>query len=284
MPANSQEMSIYRGESLANYAEKANESGRISSSAFRGNSPVFEPPRISTAHLGVRSEHPCFIGPYRRASSVGPLAARTPLTRWAHPIYPSRAWLSSLLQELSEPRILLACPRLIYTSHSGCFRILRQACPTVGSSALTVPPLPSALPRSRPQAFPFSALCTTATTLFLPRRVSPAGFSPTKTGRHMGPPLQQVALTHPSPRWMAGHRLCSLSPPIHLPHRPIDSKPATTRPPSSPRLESRPDLSDFHKSAARQNHPQKTTRRLGLPRRLRMPIPMATGPRRAGIR
>lgn len=34
VPASSQETSIYRGESLANYAEKANESGRISS-AFR---------------------------------------------------------------------------------------------------------------------------------------------------------------------------------------------------------------------------------------------------------
>lgn len=100
----------------------------------------------------------------------------------------------------------------------------------MGASAPILPPLPSARPRSLPEAFLCSALRTTATTLFLQRRVFPTGSSLTRTGRHSMPSLPRVAVTHSSPRWTARHRPYSLSTQSHLLVRPIPlRKPATTR-------------------------------------------------------
>lgn len=148
-----------------------------------------------------------------------------------------------------------ACRQLTCTLHFGCFHTLCSWLRTTRTFAQPFVLLGHYQRKRMGRVLRLTASCTTATTLFLPRRVSPPGSFPTKTGRHMGPPLHGVALIHPNPRWMARHRPYSLFPPIHLPRRPIDPKSATTRPPSSPRLESRPDISDFHRSAIQQNHP-----------------------------
>lgn len=100
------------------------------------------------------------------------------------------------------------------------------------NSATRVPVRPPATSKLAQGASPCSAPSTTATILFLPRRAFPIGSSPTGTRPHIRSPLVRVAANRPHPPRIARHGLSSISPPIHLPRRPIDPKPVTTSPAS----------------------------------------------------